>query len=272
MEAKDILPIWQPIGFSTHLITQRVGEKLGVKTSHTGTLDPMAEGVIIVLLGEERLKKEEYALWKKTYEFEIAFGYSTDTFDGMGLVEETSSRAVAAKDFEEVLKDLVGEYVQEIPKFSTKKVGGKHLHEIAKSDSPIEKIKKSGEIYELDLINFEEMTQNEMIQHTISKIEKVTGDFRQKEIISRWREIAKNHSPSKNTKIAKLWTTLSKGLYVRSLSQDICKKLNTVGFAFSITRTANGDYNKSNCKMLADIFGTNFESEYDFVSRYTSNH
>lgn len=57
----------------------------GVKTAHTGTLDPMAEGVIIVLLGEERYKKYELAGLKKTYEFEISFGFETDTFDGLGL-------------------------------------------------------------------------------------------------------------------------------------------------------------------------------------------
>ena len=87
---EKILPIWQPVGYSTHKIAKAVSNKYGVKTSHTGTLDPLAQGVIIVLLDDERLKKYEYAHWPKTYEFEIVFGISTDTYDGMGIVTNKS--------------------------------------------------------------------------------------------------------------------------------------------------------------------------------------
>ena len=56
----DILPFWQEIGTSTSIIAKRVSEKLGVPTSHTGTLDPLASGVVLILKGDEYYKKENY--------------------------------------------------------------------------------------------------------------------------------------------------------------------------------------------------------------------
>ena len=115
MEIPTILPIWQPVGYSTHIISAKAAEKFSVPTSHTGTLDPMAEGVAIVLLGEERHKKYEYAEWTKEYVFEIAFGLSTDTYDGLGLVTSFHETSVSQDALKNVLAKFKGKYVQDVP-------------------------------------------------------------------------------------------------------------------------------------------------------------
>ena len=155
MDSKNILPLWQPVGNSTNLIAHKISEKLKVKTSHTGTIDPMAEGVIIVLLGEERLKKYEYAKWIKGYEFEIIFGISTDTYDGMGLIVKKDLKKILKKETLLNLKSkFSGKYLQKIPPYSTKKIHGKHMHEFARSGLSVELPIKAGKLYQFTLIEF----------------------------------------------------------------------------------------------------------------------
>src|SRR3989338_9649097 len=125
MDHPRILSIWQPIGYSTHIIASKAAEKSSCPTSHTGTVDPMAEGVIIVLLGEERHKKYEYAEWPKEYVFEITFGLCTDSYDGLGLVTSFHEGFIDEGSVEKALENFKGGYVQDVPPFSSVKVGGK---------------------------------------------------------------------------------------------------------------------------------------------------
>ena len=71
----DILPFLQEIGTSASIISKRVSEKLKIKTSHTGTLDPLATGVVLVITGEDSQNKEKYIQEKNEYEFEIVLGF-----------------------------------------------------------------------------------------------------------------------------------------------------------------------------------------------------
>lgn len=262
-----ILPIWQPVGFSTHLITQKVGEKYGVKTSHTGTLDPMAQGVVIVLLGEERLKKFEYAKWQKEYEFEIVFGISTDSYDGMGLITNTHFDSdLSDEKVKSTLKTFVGRYKQKVPPLSTKKIKGRHLHEYFRSGETVNIPEKEGTIYKLELLDISERKTANVVGEIIKNVSLVTGDFRQKEIIEAWKEEKEDLPKKINT--AKLKAEVSKGLYIRSLVQDIASELNTMGFANKIVRTKNGKYRKKDCRSLEDVFGKNYKKVYDFNSRY----
>lgn len=268
MTDSKILPIWQPVAMSTHLISQRVGEHFNVKTSHTGTLDPMAEGVIIVLLGEERLKKKEHAKWKKGYEFEIALGIQTDTYDGMGIIKNVSydREKPDSEKIKKILRTFIGNYNQKIPPFSTKKVKGKHLHQLARKNNIESTPAKRGNIYKLDLLDSRSIKMNEITKDIIDRILLVTGDFRQEEIIQQWVDFSEKNR-HKDVIILKFYVETSKGLYIRSLSQDICKKMGTVGFAYKIIRTKNGNYTKQNSQTLKQIFGPNYKKEIDFVSK-----
>ena len=268
---KSILPIWQPIGFSTHLIAQRVGELYGVKTSHTGTLDPMAEGVIIVLLGDVRLKKFEYAKWIKGYEFEIALGLTTDTYDGMGLVTninlDPNFLGEISKDtLSAFTKSFIGKYSQKVPFYSTKKVKGQHLHQMARDNKKVALPIKKGEIYKLDYLDSQIIEMDKLTQNIIERILLVTGDFRQKQIIKNWQKIALEQQES-GLKLLKFYVETSKGLYIRSLSQDICRKISVNGFAYSIKRVKNGEYNFETCQTLPEIFGEDYKTKLDFVSK-----
>lgn len=273
MESKKIIPIWQPVGYSTHIIAKKVSEYLNLPTSHTGTIDPMAEGVIIILFGEKRNKKYEYAKWKKEYKFEIAFGISTDSYDGLGLTNNLEISEINRDDlFKKVgniTNEFVGDYVQKYPPYSAKSVKGKPLHWYARNEklSKIDIPEKEGKIYSLEVLEKREETLEDLINEILSKIEKVTGNLRQEEVKNNWKGVLENNNSNRKIPIVKFKVEMSKGLYVRSLSQDIARKLNREGFVFALVRTRNGVYTKQNSKKLEDIFGSRFRDEYDFVSR-----
>ncbi len=262
---ESIIPIWQPIGYSTHLISQRIAEKNNVKTSHTGTLDPMAEGVIIVLKGEERLKKKEYAEWLKGYSFTIVFGVSTDSLDGLGLIEGTNFLEIKSSELDKTARELIGKYKQTIPKFSTKKVRGKHLHQYARRGEDIALPQKEGEIINLKLKSFRQEKTHKIIGEQLEKINRVRGDFRQKRIRQGWEEFLKDENIPKYLLFAEFEVITTKGIYIRSLARDICQSLNTLGFAGSIVRKKNGNYHKKDCKNLNELF-TKDELEGNYLN------
>jgi tRNA pseudouridine55 synthase len=271
LKAKKVIPIWQPVGYSTHLIMQRLAEKIGKKTSHTGTLDPMAEGVVIALAGKERLRKKEFAKWQKAYQFEITFGISTDTYDGLGLVEETDFLEIRANGLQKIAQEMEGEYVQKVPKFSTKKIAGRHLHEYARAREKVEVPLKKGKIFSLQYLDLKKVKTKSHLEKQIEKINKVRGDFRQKEIMNRWKTFLAGKDCPKTLQIASFKVKTSKGIYIRSLSLDIAKKLGTVGFASQIIRFSNGKYSNKDCYELSDIFEPKELTGDYFYSKFVPN-
>ena len=271
---EKIIPIWQPVGYSTHIIAKKVSKKLGVKTSHTGTLDPMAEGVIIVLSGQERLKKKEYAKWPKVYEFDISFGISTDTFDSLGLIEELSFENISSLEITQQLNSLLpefqGKYIQKVPPYSAIKVKGKPLHWYARNKklNSIKLPEKEGTIFDIQLDDTREISTLDLINTQLEKISKVSGDLRQEKITNQWQEFLSNKKLPEKTLVAKIKVKISKGLYIRRLSQDICKQLGVPGFVSKLVRLQNGTYTKENFKTLSEVFGKRFRREYDFDSKF----
>ncbi len=268
----NVIPLWQPVGFSTHIIAKKVSEKLNLPTSHTGTLDPMAEGVIIVLLGELRRKKYEYAHWLKDYEFEVVFGISTDTYDGLGKITNLKqlckgSRGAAPnlseKAIKEVLQTFVGKYSQNIPSYAAIKINGKPMHWYARNNklSEISIPTRNGEIRSLELLETKKISAQELSTNIINKISLVSGDLRQKECTKGWFSFSDSQKDS-NYVLARFRVVMSKGMYVRSLCVDIAKNLNTVAFTYSLVRTKNGEYSKENSKTLKEYFGDDYPIEY----------
>lgn len=260
---EKIIALWQPVGYSTHLIAKRVAEKLNMKTSHTGTLDPMAEGVIIILAGEERRKKYDYSNWLKEYEFEMVFGIKTDTLDGLGIPSfgEIGFDEDALRD---IVDEMIGPYKQKYPKFSAKKLLGKPLHWFARNNvlDQIEIPTKEGEILEFELFDVKDIGYTVIKNDVIGRIKSITGDLRQQEIIDAWE----SKDSTEVFKIAKLRVVMTKGLYVRGLVRDIADRLKVSAFTFSIKRTKNGSYGKEDSKTPQEFFGSAFDRK-NFISR-----
>ncbi len=257
----DILPFWQEMGTSTSIIAKRASEKLGVPTSHTGTLDPMASGVVLILKGDEYYKKENYIQKNKTYEFDILFGFGTDSHDALGLLDKVVFENIYSKsDIENVVLGFKGFYHQRYPDFSSKKVAGKSLWEYKRLGMDVPEIYIDGEILEIEVLSVEEVSSSLEIQAIKNQIIQVKGNFRQAEILSRYDA---TKFPEKITK-AKIKVIMSRGLYVRGLVRDIAEKLQTKAVVINLVRTKDGKYSKENCYQLSEYFAQELQQNPKF--------
>lgn len=265
IKAKETFPkviaLWQPVGYSTYQIANTLASKYNTKVTHTGVLDPLAEGVVVFLLGEERFQKNEYSECKKTYEFEITFGISTDSYDAMGVIIDTNLDVTLPLDLQKTLDKFVGNYTQQVPLYSAVKYKGKKLFVHAKTGSVVQELPtKSGKIYSLDVIGTGSILPDELSKMMIENINKISaGKFRQSEAIQSWRKFENLGNLTCALPKIQLRAVISRGLYVRSLSQDICSQLNMRGFVSRLVRTENGHFNIQNATSLTAVFGENFD-------------
>jgi tRNA pseudouridine55 synthase len=98
------------------------------KMTYAGRLDPLAEGLLIVLIGEECKNKEKYLGFDKEYEVDILFGFSTDTYDVLGKVTGVSdTEKLSIEKVTDVIQSSVGKFTQKYPAFSSKTIKGKSI-------------------------------------------------------------------------------------------------------------------------------------------------
>lgn len=259
-----ILPVWKKIGGSTHILAQRIGKLVAkntgnpehLKATHTGTLDPMAEGVVIVLTGEDRLRKSEYSQDLKTYEFEIIFGVSTDSHDLLGLTQEiTEHQLDIEKMFQLVLKELphfLGKQKQVQPAFSAQRVEGKSGFDLATENKTFNQTINDIEIHSIVVQKKSEVLLNAFEKKLIEKINLIEGDFRQSEILARWKKTIKKLGENSIVKlpILTLQATVSKRTYIRAITRDLSKKIGVPVTTLSIVRTINSGFDKKSCQNL----------------------
>lgn len=109
-------------------------EYVNEKISYAGRLDPMAEGLLLLLIGEENKSRNKYEGLNKTYEAEVIFGISTDSFDQLGLVEKAELKLFNKKTIEKVINNFIGKQKQYYPPYSSRTVKGKPLYWWAKNN------------------------------------------------------------------------------------------------------------------------------------------
>ena len=147
-----ILYINKPKDVTSFDVVHEISKLFGIKkVGHTGTLDPIAEGVLIVCLGKATKIVELLTAEDKEYIAEVELGYETDTYDNTGkvlrkkIVEENLP-------IEEIIKSYKKTYLQEVPIYSAVKVNGKKLYEYARNNQKIECPKKEVTIKEIELL------------------------------------------------------------------------------------------------------------------------
>ena len=135
------LLINKPAGPTSHDIVDKVRKITGVKrVGHTGTLDPFAEGLLIILIGREATKKQiEFLKKDKEYIATLLLGAETDTYDKTGkIANEYNDKLPIKEKIEEVLKKFEGEILQTPPIYSAKKIKGKKAYELAREGKKVD--------------------------------------------------------------------------------------------------------------------------------------
>ena len=186
------------------------------KIGHTGTLDPIAEGVLVICLGKYTKLCDLLTSKYKEYIATIKLGIKTDTSDITGTVIEEKDFNITKEQIIEVLNSFKGESLQQVPIYSAVKVKGKKLYEYAREGKEVELPTRNINITSIELIS-----------------------FNNDEIVFK--------------------TTVSKGTYIRSLIEDICTKLNTVGTMSKLVRTKQGEFSIEKSYTLEDIKNNNYK-------------
>lgn len=219
-----ILIIDKPAGITSHDVVARCRRILKTKrVGHTGTLDPFATGVVVILIGKATRLAQFLDKDAKEYEAVVRLGFETDTGDRTGELRITNYelRNVSGAEIENVLKDFRGEIRQTPPMYSAKKVAGKKLYELARKGLEIERKPVNITIYEIEFLT------KSATQETKDEGEE-TKDF-------------------------SLRVACSAGTYIRTLAEDIGRRLETGAHLAELRRTRAGKFALSQAVTLEEL-------------------
>lgn len=218
-----IIVINKPKNCTSHDIVYKVKKLFNEKVGHTGTLDPMATGVLPLLIGKGTLCSKYLINHDKIYEVQLKLGEKTDTADSEGKIieqKDVPEKSLNKENIKKVFKQFLGKQKQIPPMYSAIKVKGKKLYEYARKGEKVEIKPRNIEIYKMELLDVD--------------TGKNTIGFR---------------------------VACSKGTYIRSLCEDIAVKLETCGYMTELKRIQVGEFNISKAisiQELEDLYKNNF--------------
>jgi tRNA pseudouridine55 synthase len=230
-------------------------ELTDIPLTYAGRLDPMAEGLLLVLAGEAVHEKENYLKLDKTYEVTALLGIETDSWDLLGIPFARIERSVPiyrlsmawpinrhTTKIQEVLTAYVGTPTLPLPPYSSPPHKGKPLFWwaqrklISADDAPT----KEMTIYKVDDCVLREVSSSELLDYIQITVPNVDGNFRQAEIVQAWNNVLADKSARYIT--ASFTVICASGTYIRSLVHDLGKKLGTGACIYKLTRTNIGPY------------------------------
>jgi tRNA pseudouridine55 synthase len=151
-----VLVVDKPIGLTSHDVVQVIRRGTGIRRAgHTGTLDPRASGVLVILIGPAVRLSEYVSASDKRYQATIRLGSSTDTYDSEGTITSSASVDDITEDyFNEVLQRFVGEIEQVPPPYSAVKVQGRKAYDMAREGEEFELIPRIINVYSLEILEW----------------------------------------------------------------------------------------------------------------------
>jgi len=209
----NIVLVDKPKGITSFKAVGLIKKKYGAKKAgHAGTLDPMATGLLIVGLNEGTKKLKEYVGLDKTYEAEILLGQSFDTGDIEGeLLEEGDATHLTEEGITKAVISLVGKNILEVPKYSSMKQGGESLHK---------KVRRGEGII---------IPKREMVVHNA-----VVIGIKQEE----------------GKTFVEATFYVESGVYIRSLAEEIGKRLRVPASLSNLRRTRVGGFSVSDAEQI----------------------
>ncbi len=217
----QIILIDKPAGISSFGVVAKVRAHLRdeyghkVKVGHTGTLDPFATGLLILLSGKMTKKSSEFLKLDKEYIATLKLGYTSTTGDPEGEIQKSDGRERACRkntmlSLSAILSQFIGKITQTPPKFSAIKINGQRAYKLARQNKDFEIPSREVEIYSIDILKY---------------------DY-----------------PELTIKVH-----CSSGTYIRTLAEDIGKKLGTGAYLTALRRTKIASYDVKDARPLSDF-------------------
>lgn len=253
----SVLHVYKPIGVTPLQAIDRLRALFpkysDKKIGYAGRLDPMAEGVLVLLVDEENRRRSFYEELEKDYSFSVLFGASTDTYDVMGEIVSLCLECgkEASRNIFQVVPEFCGEVVQKYPPYSSAVYRGKPLYYWArKGKLPKHLPSKKIFVHDISFVSSSALTLAEVVENVCKRIEGVKGDFRQERIVRGWRALLDKESEKSLVIVSNLTVTCSSGTYVRSIADALGKRLLCPSLAYSIVRTRVGSFSCENAVRL----------------------
>ncbi len=161
MNENQVILIDKPSGMTSFGVVARVRRVLSqqfghkVKVGHTGTLDPFATGLMIIVSGKETRSAMTYTKLDKTYEATIRLGQTSTTGDPEGEVSDVSDKRPSLTEIEAALKQFTGQIIQTPPQFSAIKINGQRAYNLARKGQTVEIPERQVNVYSLELISYD---------------------------------------------------------------------------------------------------------------------
>ena len=214
--------------------------------SYAGRLDPMAEGVMLCLVGSANKRREAYLELSKEYVLDILFGFATDTYDVLGRVMDTgdgNDPSINKKTVQKGLNEFRGHINQEYPPYSSKTVEGKSLFEWARGNAlgSLMMPSRTVTIHHIDVEKMYKVSEPVLLDYIEDGIARVTGDFRQEETLRLWKQQLKKEG-DREFICATVKIECTSGTYARSIANGLGKELGVPALALHILRTKVGEY------------------------------
>lgn len=191
------------------------------KIGHFGTLDPLAEGLLILGIGSYTKIGNYLKEDTKEYIAEVLIGTSTDTYDITGtILKKEDNYNLNKKILEEALSSFKGKYMQEVPIYSAVKVGGRKLYDYARNGEEVSLPKKEVEIFDIELLDIYKKEENNYFKFKVS---------------------------------------VSKGTYIRSLINDLSRKINIPLCMSNLTRTRQDKFLLKDAYKVSEIENGNYK-------------
>ncbi|MFQ6009386.1 MAG: tRNA pseudouridine(55) synthase TruB [Candidatus Zixiibacteriota bacterium] len=204
----------KPSGISSHDAVLDIRRTINQRrVGHTGTLDPLAEGLLVICLGQATKIAQFLSDLDKTYEAEIRLGQDSVTYDSEGITENQTAVVVpelGEYEITELLAEYKGRIRQKVPAYSAVKVGGQRLYNLARSGVRIEPVVREIEIKQIEPLGYSKPRLHLLIR-------------------------------------------CSRGTYIRSLAHDLGEKIGCGGYLSQLRRTSVGKFNLSSALTLTDV-------------------
>jgi tRNA pseudouridine55 synthase len=212
-----IINLWKPEGPTSHDMVAKLRKIVGQKRiGHTGTLDPMASGILPLCLGDATRLAEYFSGQTKEYQLTMKFGYTSDTYDRTGSLKPGFEIKMGKEEFLKILNNSVGEMDQIPPMHSAISMNGTRLYELARKGIEIERPSRKIQIYSVEVLN-------------------ETPDFIEAEV----------------DLILKVGC--SKGTYIRSFCNDLGLQVGCGAILTRLERLSNGNFHKETSRTIEEI-------------------
>ncbi len=245
---RNIINLYKPVSITPLQAIEKFKEQnpfyKSKKMSYPGRLDPMAQGVLLFLVGDENKKMIQYMKLGKEYRAQVLFGFSSDSYDILGIPEK-KDKEIDIKLLKKQIKQLKGPYNQEIPPYSSLRIKRKPLFYYARNNqlSDIELPKKMIKINGIEINSIHTITTNRLLKQIRQKIKSLKGDFRQEDILKKWEELL--NEESKKFIVADITIACSSGTYIRTIANDLGKSFGGA-LLLNLIRTKVGKFSVKN--------------------------